>query len=409
MDSIPATASFQPLAGLRVVEGASFVAGPSAGLALAQLGADVIRVDPPGGGSDIGRWPLSSGGHSLFWASLNKGKRSVTIDHRSPAGRELLAGLIAAPGVDAGIYLDNMVGRHRLTYEALRQRRPDVIHLHVQGRNDGSPAVDYSINAEFGVPLMTGPQDSDKPVNHVLPAWDLISGATAVAGLLSALLRRVRTGQGSKIDLALADVALAGVGSMGWLAEAEVAGRARARHGNHMFGSFGVDFETADRRRVMVVALTEGQWRALRDVTETGPVFAAMEQVLNADLSLETDRYRHRETIAAILRPWFAQRDFATVRDLLNHARVLWSPYLDMAETADGARADRSSIASEIMQPDIGTMLATGGPLRWEGRFAPAAPAPRLGQHTDEVLTEVLGMTAAELARLHDHGILGRT
>jgi 2-methylfumaryl-CoA isomerase len=398
-----------PLIGVRVVEGASFVAGPSAGLALVQLGADVIRVDPPGGGSDINRWPLSPGGRSLFWASLNKGKRSVVIDHRTNEGRELLLALATAPGADGGIFLDNMVGKRRLTYEALRDRRADVIHLHVQGRSDGSPAVDYSINAEYGVPLMTGPQDTDAPVNHVLPAWDLISGATAAAALLAALLLRHRTGQGAKIDLALADVALAGVGSMGWLAEAEIAGRARPRHGNHMYGSFGVDFTTADGRPIMVVALTENQWRALRDVTETGAVFAALEQALDSDLALETDRYRLRETIAAVLRPWFAQRDFETVQRLLDQARVLWSPYLDMLETAKAARDDPRSIAGEIDQPDIGRVLATGSPLRWCGQVTRPDPAPRLGQHTDQVLTEVLGLSDAEIGRLQQRAVISAT
>jgi 2-methylfumaryl-CoA isomerase len=152
-----------PLADVRVVEGASFVAVPSAGMALAQLGAEVIRVDPPGGGSDIARWPLSSSGESLFWANLNKGKRSVTIDHRTEQGRELLLALATAPGPRSGIFVDNMVGKHRLRYEELVERRPDAIHVHVQGRSDGSPAVDYTINAEVGVPQMTGPQDTDGP------------------------------------------------------------------------------------------------------------------------------------------------------------------------------------------------------------------------------------------------------
>ncbi|WP_326686167.1 CoA transferase [Streptomyces sp. NBC_01795] len=401
------TSALQPLCGLRLVEGASFVAAPSAGMALAQLGADVIRVDPPGGGSDFRRWPLSAGGDSLFWTGLNKGKRSVTIDHRSAQGRELLIALASAPGRGSGIFLDNMVGRHRLAYEDLRARRQDVIHVHLQGRADGSPAVDYTINAEVGVPQMTGPQGTDRPVNHVLPAWDLVSGMVAASGILAAVLHRERTGQGAQLELALADVALAGVGGMGWLAEAEAMGSPRARQGNHMYGSFGVDFETSDGRRVMVVALTEGQWRALREVTETDAVFAALERVLGADFSQESERYRLRETIAAVLRPWFAQRDFGTVRGLLDRARVLWSPYLGMQEVADVARADETSVAAEIDQPGIGRVLATGRPLRWDGAGAPPVPAPRLGEHTEEVLLDVLGLSTKEVGRLHEEGVIG--
>ncbi|MER5435822.1 CoA transferase [Streptomyces sp. NPDC002588] len=400
------TPSLQPLSGLHIVEGASFVAAPSAGLALAQLGADVIRVDPPGGGSDFLRWPLSPSGDSLFWTGLNKGKRSVTIDHRSDRGRELLLALATAPGEGAGIFLDNMVGRHRPSYEELRARREDVIHVHLQGRSDGSPAVDYTINAEVGVPQMTGPQSTEQPVNHVLPAWDLLSGMVAASGILAAVLHREREGQGAKLELALADVALAGVGTMGWLAEAELRGGPRARQGNHMYGSFGVDFETSDGRRLMVVALTEGQWRALREVTETGAVFAALERVLGADLNQESDRYRLRETIAAVLRPWFAQRDLGTVRGLLDRARVLWSPYLDMAEAARAARADKTSVAVEMDQPGIGSLLATGRPLRWDGDGAPPVPAPRLGEHTEAVLSDVLGLSPGEIGRLHDAGVI---
>jgi 2-methylfumaryl-CoA isomerase len=400
------TALGLPLAGLRVIEGGSFVAVPSAGMALAQLGADVIRVDPPNGGSDFHRWPLAPSGESLFWAGLNKGKRSVEIDYRKPEGRELLLALAAAPGPDSGIFLDNMVGKARLTFDELQARRADVIHVRVQGRNNGGPAVDYTINAEVGVPAMTGPQDGG-PVNHVLPAWDLVAGMTAATAILAAVLHRTTTGQAAQVDLALADIALAGVGNMGWLAEAEIAGNARPRHGNHMFGAFGVDFETADHERVMVVALTSGQWRALRDATGTEPVFAALEQVLSIDLDTETDRYRMRETIAAVLRPWFAQRNFTAVREALDRRRVLWSRYRDMVEAASEARNDPNSIAAEIVQPGIGPTLATGRPVRWDGQGAGPVPAPRLGEHTEAVLTDVLGLSADEIDRLKRDRIIG--
>lgn len=395
-----------PLEGVTIVEAASFVAAPSASMALAQLGADVVRVDPPGGGSDAMRWPLAPSGASLFWANLNKGKQSVMIDHRSPAGRELLLALAAAPGPGAGTFLDNMVGKHRITFDELAARRPDAIHVHVQGRHDGSPAVDYTVNAEVGVPLMTGPEDSTGPVNHVVPAWDLLTGMTAAVAILAALRRRQLTGAGSQVELALADVALSGVGNMGWLEEASLGGPSRAKHGNHMFGSFGVDFETQDGQRVMVVALTEGQWRSLRDVTETGEVFAALEKVLDLDLSLESDRYKVRETIASILRPWFAQRSFSSITELLTRAHVLWSPYTDMAQAAQRALLDPSKLTTMLDQPGIGDMVATGSPVRWSGAHPPPTVAPRLGADTEAVLSQRLGLTHAEIARLVDDGVV---
>jgi 2-methylfumaryl-CoA isomerase len=194
---------------------------------------------------------------------------------------------------------------------------------------------------------------------------------------------------------------------MGWLAEAEITGHARRRHGNHMYGAFGVDFDTADHERVMVVALTSGQWRALRDATGTEPVFAALEQVLNIDLDTETDRYRMRETIAAVLRPWFAQRNFTAVREALDRRRVLWSRYRDMLETATEARNDPNSIAAEIVQPGIGPTLATGRPVRWNGQGADPVPAPRLGEHTEAVFTDVLGLSAGEIVQLRQDRIIG--
>lgn len=399
--------TWQPLRGARIIEAGSFVAAPLAGMMLAQLGAEVIRVDPPGGGSDIQRWPLSASGSSLFWANLNKGKRSLALDFRNTEGRELLLALATAPGQSGGVFLDNMVGRRRLRYVDLRAAREDVIHVHVEGRANGLPAVDYTINAEMGVPQMTGPTETDVPTNHVVPVWDMLTGTSAAMLICAALEQRGRTGEGATIDLALADTALAGVSSMGWLAEADEAERPRPRHGNHMFGSFGVDFSTSDSQRLMVVALTEGQWRALRDVTETGAVFAALEEVLDADLDLEADRYRLRETIASVLRPWFLARDFATVRELLDRARVLWSPYRDMAEVASTVRQEATPFVAEVDHPGIGPSLAAGAHWRGNGSRAGARSAPSLGGDTAQVLSEVLGLSDAELGRLADSGIIG--
>ncbi|WP_270889625.1 CoA transferase [Pedococcus sp. 5OH_020] len=395
-----------PLAGVRVIEAGSFVAAPSAGMALSQLGAQVVRVDPPGGGSDAGRWPLSSGGASLFWANLNKGKRSVTIDHRRDEGRELLLELVVASGPGGGVFIDNLVGARRLRYEELAARREDVIHVHVEGRRNGKPAVDYSINAEVGVPLMTGPAETGVPVNHVLPAWDLVTGMLTVSAVTSALFRRERTGEGARVDVALADVALAGVAGMGWLAEADERQSARPRIGNHMFGCFGVDFATADGKRIMVVALTEGQWNALRRVTSTDRVFAALEETLGVDLGREGDRYRLRETIASILRPWFEGKDYATLERLLDDAKVLWSPYRDMVEVGREARRTEDGIVSQIDQPGIGPMLAAAAPWRWNQVSPPARPAPVLSADTEAVLGELLGLTDAEIGRLRTSGIV---
>lgn len=396
----------QPLDGLRVVECASFVAGPSGGMALARLGADVLRVDLPGGGGDFHRWPVDSHGTSLYWANLNKGKRSLALDFRNPEGRELLLALATQSGPDSGIYLDNVAGRARLSFDELAERRSDAIHVHVEGRAGGKPGVDYTINAAVGVPAITGPKDHAAPVNHALPAWDFLCGQHAVTAILAALHRRTRTGAGSSSTIALSDVALSAVGDLGWLAEAHHTGRARERIGNHTYGSFGVDFPTGDGSRVIVVALTSGQWNALCTATGTTDVFAALEPALGGDLSDESDRYRFRETIEAILRPWFAARPYDEVARLLDESRVLWGPYRDMAEATRLALDDTTSVVREIDQPGIGPMAAAAGPIRTAGEPGSPQPAPALGSDTDAVLSDSLGLSAAEIGRLHDTGVV---
>ena len=167
------------LTGLRIVEGSAFVAAPLGGLTLAQLGADVIRFDTIGGGLDYQRWPVTDEGVSLYWAGLNKGKRSIAIDLSRPEGRELATALIGAPGDDAGIFLSNFPAQGWLADERLRQHRPDLVYLNIIGNPDGSTAVDYTVNASSGIATATGPVGSLLPVNHALPAWDIATGLNA--------------------------------------------------------------------------------------------------------------------------------------------------------------------------------------------------------------------------------------
>lgn len=401
-------ASNPPLAGVRIIECSSFVAGPSGCMTLGTLGAEVIRVDPIGGAADYGRWPVSHRtGESLYWSSLNRGKKSVTVNLRDPEGRELVVAMATASGPGNGIVLDNNVGAPWLDYESLVLRRPDLIQVHIQGHSDGRPAVDYTVNAEVGIPHITGPVGGADPVNHVLPAWDLLCGMTATTGLLAALRRRDFTGEGSFLSVALADVALAGVASLGWLAEAAEQGD-RPRHGNHVYGSFGVDFETSDRERVMVVALTPRQWRALRSVTCTDHVFIALEEALGVDLSVETDRYQLRETVAAVLRPWFSARTLDEATKELDNAQVLWSRYRTMSDTVrELSAAPDSTVVTQLDQPGIGSMTSSRSPIRIDGSYTPPLPAPRLGQDTDAVLQDVLGLQDREIADLRSRGVIG--
>lgn len=399
----------QPLAGLRVIECASFVAGPSGCMTLAQLGANVIRVDPIGGAPDFKRWPVSQRSeNSLFWTGLNKGKLSVTLDLRRPEGRELLLALAAAPGPEGGVLVDNQVGRSWLAYARLAERRADIIQVRIGGNADGRPAVDYTVNPEVGVPGITGPDGVSGPVNHILPAWDLLTGMTATTALLASLRHRDRTGEGAYLEVALGDVALAGLANMGWYAEADELAADRPKVGNYLYGSYGVDFQTSDGHRVMVVALTSRQWDALRKITGTEKVFAALEEALGVDLAEEGDRYRQRETITAILRPWFEARSIDQVRHALTDGHALWSRYRSMTEVVEEfRRTGAPSVLADVEQPGIGSVVSARSAIRLDAEYGATSVAPSLGQHTDEVLEQLLGLSPAELGKLHDDNVIG--
>lgn len=402
--------SRSPLAGLEVLDLSTYVAGPSAAMTLAQLGADVVRVDPVGGAADVSRLPLAPSGTSLYWSGLNKGKRSVEIDTSSAEGRDLVGRLLAASGPGGGILLTNAVGQGWLSYDSLRSYRDDLIEVHIAGRSDGRPAVDYTVNCEVGLPLMTGPTDCSRPVNHVLPAWDLLAGLQAALAIVTADRVRRATGRGQLITLSLADVAVATMAHLGFVADVTVNGHGRLRDGNYLYGSFGCDFATSDGRRVMVVALTRRHWRKLVQLTGIADAIAALEQSLHVDFGLEEGRYRYRAVIEALIAPWFAGQTFADITSLLEEAQVLWGPYRTLEDLVhDPASIMHSTdLMTDVHQEGVGTIPVPKPVLRFSGWDTPGAvPAPVVGQDTDAVLSARLGISPAELAELRERRVIG--
>ncbi|MGH2988614.1 MAG: CoA transferase [Solirubrobacterales bacterium] len=401
------------LQGLRVVEGSAYVAAPLGGMTLAQLGADVIRFDPIGGGLDRNRWPVTEDGVSLFWAGMNKGKRSIQIDMRSEEGKELLAELVAAPGPDGGIFLTNFPARGWMDYEALAERRPDLIMVSITGNHDGSSAVDYTVNPATGFPWATGPRNLSVPFNHLLPAWDGITGTLSATGLLAAERHRRLSGEGQLVKVALSDVAMAMVGNLGKIAEAQVCRRERHKDGNYLYGAFGRDFATKDGRRIMIVALTLQQWNALVEATGTHKAIETIESVMDVDLTKEGDRYAVREIIGAVLKPWTISRTLEEIREAFDAHRVCWGPYQTFTELVehDPRCSPANPIFEEVEQPGVGTYLMPGSPLHFgEVDRVPVRRAPLLGEHTEEILADVLGLSEPEIGRLHDEGVVaGRT
>jgi 2-methylfumaryl-CoA isomerase len=379
------------LSGLRVVEVSAFVAAPLAGATLASLGAEVIRVEQRGGGIDAKRWPLHEG-RSLYRAGLDRGTRSVALDLRTSRGRELAAALVTAPGENAGIFVTNLGGRGWASYDQLAAARPDLVMILLGGTPDGRAAVDYTVNAGAGFPLVTGPADSERPVNHVLPAWDVAAGLLAAVGILSAERHRRLTGKGQLVELALSDVALAIADHLGFLAEARLIAEPRPRLGNDLYGTYARDFRTCDGRDVIVVALTSRQWISLGEATALEAAFAAIEARHRVDLRDEGARFTHRDEISALLAHWVGQRTLAQVAAAFDANDVLWGPYRTF---------------KELLRDNPGAASAPTSALRFSAAQTETPPsAPQIGADTERVLRDVLGIDSNEVDTLRSDGII---
>lgn len=389
---------------MRVIEGSAFVAAPSGGMTLAQLGAEVVRFDQIGGGIDYTRWPRTPDGNSLYWAGLNKNKRSIAVDLRSPEARELLTELIRG----AGNFLTNFPARGWMSYDELSTDGVALNMLAVTGNRDGTTALDYTVNAAIGFPFVTGPPDHDQPVNNVLAAWDLICGQTAALGLLAADRHRTRTGEGSNMSLALFDVALAAVSALGHVAEAQVLGTERQRFGNDLYGAFGAMFETSDGERIYAVGISDKQWRALLAATESTEAVRDLGVARGLDFADEGDRFTARQEIKALFSAWTSAHTLAELSDRFDQLGVCWGRYqsfMELVEDDPRCSAD-SELFRTVDQPGIGTYLSPGSPVAFDGllRVDPQ-PAPKLGGDTEALLAE-LGLGAAEIGSLVDRGVV---
>ncbi|MEM9969337.1 MAG: CoA transferase [Pseudomonadota bacterium] len=397
------------LNGMRVVEGSAFVAVPLAGMTLAQMGADVIRFDRIGGGLDAQRWPVAPSGQSLFWAGMNKGKRSIAVDMKSEQGKELITRIITAPGKDAGMFLTNLRVRGWMDHHTLSKHRHDLIMVTLMGDRRGRPQVDYTVNPALGIPDITGPEGYDAPVANALPAWDLVAGNMVVSALLAAERHRLRTGQGQEVELSLKDVAAATLGHLGMIGDAVVNEAPRKKAGNALYGAYGQDFVCADGKRIMVIGLTSRQWLGLLKVTGTT---AAMQQLgvhTGLDLMDEGVRWELRDQITAIFAPWFASKTSIDIEKLFDDVGVTWSWFRSVKEAVseDPDLSTDNPLFEMLHQPGLGTFPVPVSPLQFSANQRPAAAkAPILGAHTEEVLGDVVGMTDTEISQLFDAGVV---
>ena len=292
-----------------------------------------------------------------------------------------------------GIVLTNLPPLPGLDYASLKAKRDDVILLRLIGNRDGSAAVDYTVNAASGFPLVTGNNTGSGggalPVNHVLPAWDIAAGLYLATALLAAERHRARTGEGQEVvGGAQRRDARDGRAISAMSATSTSTARARPAIGNDLYGSFGRDFATADGRRVMIIALTPRQWRAIGRATGLADKLA-MVGADDGGRSRHRDRplrgaRRDRGAAGALVRqagPW------PKSRDAFAGSGVLWGPFQDFVELVrdDPRCSPQNPLFAEVDQPGIGRYPMPGLPLDFSRRAAPADPpgaAPRRAHRT---------------------------
>lgn len=401
----------KPLEGLTIVEISAFIAAPYAGLHLAQLGAEVIRIDPIGGGLDFNRWPITKDGRSLYWSSLNMGKKSLSLNMKDPKAQDIVRDLLAQKGQGQGMVITNLGARGWMSYEALCAVRPDLIMVQILGNRDGSVALDYTVNARVGYPWLTGPAEAnDQPVNHVMPMWDVVTGMLAANALLVALRNRESNGQGQLIKIPLADAAMSVVSNLGLMAEVMVNDEERPRLGNHVYGTFGCNFATADGRQVMITAFTPRHWTALVAATQTEEQMQALAASHGVDLKKEENRYLLRDDIEKILQPWFAQRSLEAIGALLDEHQACWGPYQTVRQLVDEDpyASLENPMFQLVDQPHIGSYRVAGSPLDFSKhqRVAPTA-SPTLGGDNKDILINRLGVSEDDFHALVAEGVVG--
>ena len=393
------------LSGLSVIEASSFVASPSAGLYLAQMGAEVIRVDQIGGGPDFRRWPVTQANDSLYWENLNRAKKSVALDLGSGEGRELLAELVRVTGQ----FVTNFPAEGFLSHAKLAEGRTDLVTVRVMGWADGSPALDYTVNNAVGYPMMTGA--GPEPVNHVLPAWDLLTGAYAAFAMLAAIRQRDTSGEGCEVRIPLSDVAIGTVANLGGLAEVLHSGANRPRLGNAVYGLFGRDFVTRDGVRTMIVVVTHRQWAQLLAALGIEAAVAAIETARGVSFAKDDGlRFEHRDALFPLFEAAISARDHADLATALDAAGIVHSAYRTMLDAANDPRlVGNNPMFTPFDANPSGFAYPAAGPfgtIPQQPRGIPQA-APRNGEHSEQILAERLGLSSGAIARLIDSGTIG--
>jgi len=393
------------LDGVRVLDFSRYVAGPYGGMILADLGAEVIRVEPPGGSEDRSLGPFLPDGESIpYGLILARNKKSITLDLGRQRGREILDLLISKGDILIHNFPPSSMEASLLDYGRLEKINPGIVVVWIsgfgpQGPRSSEPCFDSIAQALSGAMSYCG-FPGNPPTRSAVPYVDLASGVFAALGAMVALRHRERTGKGQLVDVALLDTALSFVAAMGVFAEWEVLGFEREAIGNYSFHTYANAFQVKDGW-VMVNVIGNGCWRRFTKAV-------GMEDVASDPrFSDDETRFRNRELITAIVAQWMAQRSAQEVLEVLKGARVPCAQVMRVSQVMrDPHLRERKTIA-EVEHGRWGK-VPVPGPIPRFSRIQErrANPGPSPGQHNREIYGEVLGLSAEEMEVLRREGVI---
>jgi CoA:oxalate CoA-transferase len=394
-----------PLTGLRLLDLTSFLSGPSATQLLGDLGADVIKVEPPAGDTTRPVPPYFVGPDSAYFLANNRNKRSVVIDLKTAGGIEVARRLIAEVDVVVDNFRPGVLERLGLAPAAQLARHPALIWASISGfGQDGPdrerPAYDMIVQALSGVMSLTG-EPGGSPVRLGIPAGDIVAGLYAVVGVLAAWAERARTGRGAWVDASMLDGQLAMLSYQAVYSTVGGVVPGPQGSGHDSIPTYRT-FTGSDGRDVAVAANTEPMWRSLCDA------LSLHDLASDPRFSDLAGRLRNRDQLWALLEPAFASRTAAAWAERLERYGVPVAPIRTVPEALDAARSDGRQMIRRLEHPDGRNVEVLGSPVRFHGeeptvwRYPPA-----LGEHTTEVLTEILGLDTPQIAALTRSGAIG--
>jgi crotonobetainyl-CoA:carnitine CoA-transferase CaiB-like acyl-CoA transferase len=391
-----------PLAGVRVLDFTRVLAGPAASLALADLGAEIIKIEPPTG-DETRTFPPHREGESHYFIANNRGKQGIVIDLKAPAGVELAKGLAAQCDIVIENYRPGVMDRLGLGYEVLAAINPRLIYCAISGFGmtgplRDRPSFDIVTQALSGVLSINGEPDG-LPVKLGIPIGDLVGGINGPIGILAALYERERTGRGRLIDISLLDGVM---GLLGYFAQlsfftGENPTPQGSQHSNLV--PYGV-FPASDGS-IVVACLTNSFWGKICAALEM-PEFAA-----NPRFNSLEKRKAHREEVNELIAAFTRHRTVAELVEQFTHHEVPHAPILGVKEALAQPQAVERGMVVEVDHATLGQVPIVNRSIRYVGESQPPPTAPPvLGQHTDAVLRRVLALSEDRISELRAAGVV---